>query len=640
MKQSYPGTPQRTTLLRAARAYARRGIPVFPCKPGGKEPLTPRGFHDATTDESRVHLWWNRWPLANIGVPTGERSGILALDVDHPAGLDALESERGALPATATTATGSGGMHYLYRYPAGVEIRNSAGKLGTGLDIRGEGGYIIAPPSRTTRPYEWLDRRLLAVPPEWLIEMLRAAPGPRSGDAGRPSAAAAADLDSGPIPEGTRNGTLVRIAGRLHDGTRDQAGFESELLAINARRCAPPLPERKVLQIARWALGKPPCRPARGEAPEVAEILEAAGRYWYGRLLPGSGRSKLRDVYRALIRFGGRHGELVKVRIAGEERRAVRFTASCRQVAPEAGTTPMSVSRNTKRLRAIGAVRKDDAERHDTDGGTFLIVEPAHQRYTPNNPAPYSAESQVGGCNTSARPPRPDELRTPAPRWGDHVGNARAGTLYALEAFGPQTPEELAERIGLARARDIVRRHLEPLAALGLVEDRGGAWALRGDYRERTGELRRAPYSTVRPLRRNRRTSEGRILTEVVEVGCVASVEDRDRADLERYAAEAAAYRERRRRPAGRTPTTAEMDVRRQQRQQAPAGEIRELERLPALPEPHTLTGLIDSRVDTPRGPGVLWDHKGDEARVVLDSDPSRWVPIDVAEVALVERAG
>src|SRR5829696_498645 len=71
------------TLLKAALAYARRGVPVFPCEPGGKRPLTYNGFWDSSADPRRVAAWWDRWPDANLGVPTGERSGLLVLDIDR-----------------------------------------------------------------------------------------------------------------------------------------------------------------------------------------------------------------------------------------------------------------------------------------------------------------------------------------------------------------------------------------------------------------------------------------------------------------------------------------------------------------------------------------------------------------------------
>jgi hypothetical protein len=151
---------------------------VFPCEPGGKRPLTYNGFWDASADPRRVESWWSRWPAANLGVPTGERSGLLVLDVDPASGgpesLAALERVHGPLPRTAKARTGGGGMHVFFVYPVGEEVRNSAGKLGPGLDVRGEGGYVVVPPSRTRGDYEWIDRSPLAGA-SWLIERLEGA---------------------------------------------------------------------------------------------------------------------------------------------------------------------------------------------------------------------------------------------------------------------------------------------------------------------------------------------------------------------------------------------------------------------------------------------------------------------------------
>ena len=92
-------------LLKAALAYARRGVPVFPCEPDGKRPLTYNGFWDATADPRRIRDWWSRWPTANVGLPTGERSDLLVLDVDSRGGgfesLAVLERKNGSLPKTA-----------------------------------------------------------------------------------------------------------------------------------------------------------------------------------------------------------------------------------------------------------------------------------------------------------------------------------------------------------------------------------------------------------------------------------------------------------------------------------------------------------------------------------------------------------
>ena len=156
-----PETYTRASRLRRALEYAEDGIPVFPCKRGGKEPLTPNGHLDATTDKSRITAWFNRWPNANIAVPTGKRSGFFVLDVDKDSWgfgtLEALEEQFGELPPTRTVKTGRGGLHYHFKYPEdGTVIPNSSGRLGPGIDIRGEGGYVLVPPSTTEGAYEYL----------------------------------------------------------------------------------------------------------------------------------------------------------------------------------------------------------------------------------------------------------------------------------------------------------------------------------------------------------------------------------------------------------------------------------------------------------------------------------------------------
>jgi len=158
---SYPNSG-RSTLLKAALSVARNGKPVFPCKPKGKEPLIKRGHLDATTDPRKIHMWWKRWPNANIAVPTGERSSFFVLDVDRDGWgfgtLDGLEEQFGELPPTLTVSTGRGGIHYYFKYPTdGTVIPNSTGRLGPGIDVRGEGGYVLVPPSRTEGAYEYLD---------------------------------------------------------------------------------------------------------------------------------------------------------------------------------------------------------------------------------------------------------------------------------------------------------------------------------------------------------------------------------------------------------------------------------------------------------------------------------------------------
>jgi len=135
-----------------ATRFAAAGIPIFPCKPAEKRPLTEHGFHDATADAEQVRRWWARWPEANIGMPTGCASGLEVVDIDvhgrvrvfaafYRARREGLVDRWQALVKTA-----SGGMHAYYPVdPNGAQSSWQAAK--SGIDFRGEGGYVIVPPS-------------------------------------------------------------------------------------------------------------------------------------------------------------------------------------------------------------------------------------------------------------------------------------------------------------------------------------------------------------------------------------------------------------------------------------------------------------------------------------------------------------
>src|SRR5690606_13129278 len=140
-------------LMQAALEYARRGWRVFPCRPGDKRPM--KGFRwrdEATIDEETIKRWWKRWPEANIGLATGggrDGDGVVELDVDGEEGkrcLRELEVAYCPLPRTLEARTGGGGRHIFFKAPNWY-IPNSANKIGRKLDIRGDGGYIVAPPS-------------------------------------------------------------------------------------------------------------------------------------------------------------------------------------------------------------------------------------------------------------------------------------------------------------------------------------------------------------------------------------------------------------------------------------------------------------------------------------------------------------
>jgi hypothetical protein len=136
----------------AARELAQLGVPVFPCVPGGKRPITPRGFHEATTDTAQVVLWWRQRPAANLAIPTGAASGLVVVDIDvhkvdgYVAARNAARSE--VLPEPLAVVTTPTGGRHLY-FPAVAEHEQRSWQVGrAGVDFRGDGGYIIVPPSQ------------------------------------------------------------------------------------------------------------------------------------------------------------------------------------------------------------------------------------------------------------------------------------------------------------------------------------------------------------------------------------------------------------------------------------------------------------------------------------------------------------
>ena len=148
--------PRQDRLLgRVASDLASAGVPVFPCVPGQKRPLTARGFHDATTDLAQIEHWWARWPEANLGLPTGAVFGVVVVDVDVREHVDGRESMRRALNAgrvgmpVFTVVSPSGGRHGYYPATPDV-VQRSWQAARAGVDFRGDGGYIVIPPSHTT----------------------------------------------------------------------------------------------------------------------------------------------------------------------------------------------------------------------------------------------------------------------------------------------------------------------------------------------------------------------------------------------------------------------------------------------------------------------------------------------------------
>ena len=256
----------------AALAYAGRGWPVLPVEPGGKRPigkLVPHGVSDASTDPRTIRRWWAARPDASVGLAAGRVSGFDVLDVDGEEGeetLATLEREHGALPETVEALTGGGGRHLLFEHAEG--LRNAV-RFAPGLDVRTDGGYIVAPPSlhASGRAYCWEVTHeptdaALASWPAWLSAML-ASPKPKATAPG-------ASSQGGTIRDGQRNAHLASLAGSM----RKRGMTEGEILAglreVNSKRCRPPLDDAEVVRIAQSI---------SNYAPEasVDELLDSTG---------------------------------------------------------------------------------------------------------------------------------------------------------------------------------------------------------------------------------------------------------------------------------------------------------------------------------------------------------------------------
>src|SRR5690242_6935786 len=172
-----------------ALAYAAHGWAVFPVPPGTKRSHKSAEHSDGrawgmTREAAEIRADFTRWPDAGIGIPTGAINGIIVVETDTVAGhgidgsnsLAQLENKRGALPDTLQAISPSGSVHRYFKHPGTViKIKSSASEIGRGIDIRGDGGMVIAPP--TVRPgvgvYRWINRNPIAEPPAWLIEQTR-----------------------------------------------------------------------------------------------------------------------------------------------------------------------------------------------------------------------------------------------------------------------------------------------------------------------------------------------------------------------------------------------------------------------------------------------------------------------------------
>jgi hypothetical protein len=239
-----------------ALAYAKRGLHVFPCQPRGKVPACARGVSDATTDHNLIAKWWDAIPDCNIGAACGEKSGIFVVAIDAgeaEAALAQLEKLHGALPPTVESITPRG-RHAFFSWPDRV-VKNSASKVGPNIDVRGQGGYVLVPPSihPSGRPYAWSvdSASIFAAAPDWLLDLIAAKPAPRSVTPPEQWR----ELAQG-VSKGARNCSLACLAGLLLRRRIDAVVVLALLQGFNARDCSPPLPEEDVCRIVDSICGR------------------------------------------------------------------------------------------------------------------------------------------------------------------------------------------------------------------------------------------------------------------------------------------------------------------------------------------------------------------------------------------------
>jgi hypothetical protein len=241
------------TVKESALYYLSLGWSVIPVRPRDKRPaIRWMEYQHRRASENEVRDWFHHWRNANVAIVTGGVSGLVVLDVDpkHSGdiSLDRIEEVHGPLPRTIEAVTGGGGRHIYFAHPGGV-IHNKVG-LAPGIDLRGDGGVVVAPPSLHTsgRHYAWVvshepDSTALAPMPGWLLREVMAE-GERVGH----PLSYWRHLVSEGVPEGERNNTIASLAGHLLWHEVDPDVTVELLLCWNAVRCRPPLTDGEVVR--------------------------------------------------------------------------------------------------------------------------------------------------------------------------------------------------------------------------------------------------------------------------------------------------------------------------------------------------------------------------------------------------------
>ncbi len=584
--QCYPTKP--SNALRGALKVASKGKPVFPCTPD-KNPYTDNGFYDATTDPGRVHALFKKHRDALIGVPTGRRSGFFVVDVDR---IEALKELPGDLPDTRTFRTRSGGRHYCLQYVEG--IGNSSGSLPVGIDIRGEGGYVIVPPSKG---YSIINRAPIAEAPEWLLELIREKKRPVAATGANGASPGPIDLEAtDPIPDGCRNNTLASIGGWLRARGFEQPEIEQALLNVNEKRCNPPLGVDEVRRIA-WSVSR--YEKGKGTTPPDAATLEAVDAFerdLWAAAWPKIGGKSERSIAVMCIKLARRFGRLTQ---DGN----IAVNVSHRALALVCATSRLSLRRAIERSEWLRQGDKGEGK----NAGTIVLV--GRAKVTHSN----HRGSIERGSNASGLPLRAP-FSAPRLRWSApdilRLGKTCEAVVDYLErAGGSYDVDELAKEMHVSRVRDFRRRNIGRLELRGIVTVEGNTVSLVENWLQAL-EVEREASGEIAKFRR----------------------------DEQKFDREREAWAKRFENKPQESPSEEELAVDREAwcSRRAASGEIVELERVGREPlQLRELYRLMHAQtpVETTLGRGKLWQVFSDEVRVVLDDEPKtvkRLHPVDV----------
>lgn len=236
--------------LQLLLSYVARGWRIFPCLPYSKKPATPDGYKSATTDISQIEAWHKNNPFYNWAIANDDKLVVIDLDVkgEGRKGWEYLIEEHGIPESTIIVKTGGGGEHWWFKAPASHYLGRVI-RWKPGIDVLGDGGYILVPPSVTTQEYTFASSaEEPAELPLWLLDRLKDA----AKGAIKPQKS---PLKKDVIKEGGRNNFLAQQAGVYRAQGHEVEYIYALLLVDNSNFCDPPLDEREVERVAQ-SIGK------------------------------------------------------------------------------------------------------------------------------------------------------------------------------------------------------------------------------------------------------------------------------------------------------------------------------------------------------------------------------------------------